>query len=732
MMSTPNRTFQSLFSPEHIILIGASERPYSLGERVLSSLLRSGFQGRITPVNPKHKTIGGIKTRSHISRVNEATDLAVIVTPPATITGILRTCEKKQIQHIAIIQDWDNLSIENYQIIKSAIESANQPNNIITCTTAGIQNFSSAFNAGIYHSSNTGHTAVISTNASTSGFIFSTLKTIDSGVSKHISLHSTLCPPDLTADILNFLTYDANTRLAILEYDELFLKPQLFSAIRQFTQKKKLILHCSHFINTEERAVLNNLASEFNFLFSQTPEALTAAIHALINDKKPATKLTVLSNSPCSWLQNETQQSIDFDFPSATSRPSEKLQGFIGSNPSTLSYLDKSENLMQQPQTEALLCLINPTADHNENDIAQSLKNLQNRHGKLVLTVCSHPSGLAQFNHYQTALQCFSYHQINYLHLQHLSQTAKPWPTAINQLSVHDNFHESLTELLNTYPEIKNNKHHLPIEICFSNNSSFGQILTITANGQTSAILPPFTMLHARELSNQFDLPNHFVSTLLSFLNTESNRLQNIEFNLPLFSDGLLSYSEKSTEHPNIKAPYPTIETAQTILKNGATVYIRALVPEDADKQQQFIRDLSEENRYTRFMYRIKELDQSTLARFSNLDYHREGAFIAETANKQIVGIAHFSSKKYPESCEFGISVADTMHGQGLATLLMQKIIHYAASIGYQSMTAEILVENHAMLKLAEKQQFTLTISQENHHLYCATRQLHTKENNKT
>ena len=39
------------FMPEHIILVGASERPHSLGERIFSHLLGSSYQGKITPVN---------------------------------------------------------------------------------------------------------------------------------------------------------------------------------------------------------------------------------------------------------------------------------------------------------------------------------------------------------------------------------------------------------------------------------------------------------------------------------------------------------------------------------------------------------------------------------------------------------------------------------------------------------------------------------------------------------
>ena len=52
------------FMPEHIILVGASERPHSLGERIFSHLLGSSYQGKITPVNLRHSSVAGIPSYS--------------------------------------------------------------------------------------------------------------------------------------------------------------------------------------------------------------------------------------------------------------------------------------------------------------------------------------------------------------------------------------------------------------------------------------------------------------------------------------------------------------------------------------------------------------------------------------------------------------------------------------------------------------------------------------------
>ena len=62
------------FTPQHIILVGASERPHSLGERILTALLNAPFQGKITPVNPRHKTIAGLTSYTNVARL-EGPDL---------------------------------------------------------------------------------------------------------------------------------------------------------------------------------------------------------------------------------------------------------------------------------------------------------------------------------------------------------------------------------------------------------------------------------------------------------------------------------------------------------------------------------------------------------------------------------------------------------------------------------------------------------------------------------
>lgn len=86
-MSVRNLDF--LFRPRSVAVIGASNRPGSVGATVFRNLLSGGFDGPIMPVNPKRTAIAGVLAYPDVSALPEAPDLAVICTPAATVPGLI-------------------------------------------------------------------------------------------------------------------------------------------------------------------------------------------------------------------------------------------------------------------------------------------------------------------------------------------------------------------------------------------------------------------------------------------------------------------------------------------------------------------------------------------------------------------------------------------------------------------------------------------------------------------
>src|SRR5690606_38941429 len=79
-----------ILEPESIALIGASERPGSLGTVVLRNLLDAGFPGDVYPVNPKYDTVQGLRCYAGVGDIGRPADLALIVAPARVVPDVLR------------------------------------------------------------------------------------------------------------------------------------------------------------------------------------------------------------------------------------------------------------------------------------------------------------------------------------------------------------------------------------------------------------------------------------------------------------------------------------------------------------------------------------------------------------------------------------------------------------------------------------------------------------------
>ena len=82
----------AFFKPRAVAVIGATETPGSVGRTVLANLVATSFGGAVHPVNPRRDTVLDLKSYPSIDAVPGPVDLAVIVTPAATVPDIVRQC----------------------------------------------------------------------------------------------------------------------------------------------------------------------------------------------------------------------------------------------------------------------------------------------------------------------------------------------------------------------------------------------------------------------------------------------------------------------------------------------------------------------------------------------------------------------------------------------------------------------------------------------------------------
>ena len=85
----PPRSLQSLFHPASVALIGASERPGSLGAVLTRNLLAGGFTGEVFLLSRRHRRIHDQPAFAHLADLPHPPDLAIIATPLSTVPNLL-------------------------------------------------------------------------------------------------------------------------------------------------------------------------------------------------------------------------------------------------------------------------------------------------------------------------------------------------------------------------------------------------------------------------------------------------------------------------------------------------------------------------------------------------------------------------------------------------------------------------------------------------------------------
>jgi GNAT superfamily N-acetyltransferase len=154
-----------------------------------------------------------------------------------------------------------------------------------------------------------------------------------------------------------------------------------------------------------------------------------------------------------------------------------------------------------------------------------------------------------------------------------------------------------------------------------------------------------------------------------------------------------------------------TAYSVHEVLRDGRHFEVRALRPEDEADLLAAIGELGAQSLYRRFHGVRRHFSDREIDRYVNVDHVSHVALVAvldEVDGRRIIGGARYVAGDRA-SAELAFAVVDRCQGQGVGAALLRHLVVIARAAGLRELTADVLAENRAMLKVFEKNGLPMT-----------------------
>ena len=409
------KQLDKIFKPSSIAVIGASERSATVGRAVMENLLKGGFKGKVYPVNLKHKTILGEKVYSHISKIPEAIDLAVIVTPAATVPGVVEECGKAGVGGLVIISaGFKEAGEEGQQMYDQILETANRYKmRVIGPNCLGFLNPHIGINASFATKmALPGSIAFISQSGALCTSILDWANQQSVGFSHFVSIGSML---DVGfADLIDYFGTDYRTSCILIYMESLKDARQFMSASRAFARSKPIIILKAGKSEEGSQATLSHTGSlagndnVYEIAFERAGVIRVETIAQLFNcaqslamQPRPVGKrLAIVTNAggpgvlatdylmhkggKLAQLHSESMAELDSFLPAHWSHanPVDVL-----GDASAETYQKAVEVCLRDEGVDGVLIILTPQAVTGPSDVAKAIVEVTKKYSKPVLAV---------------------------------------------------------------------------------------------------------------------------------------------------------------------------------------------------------------------------------------------------------------------------------------------------------------------------------------------------------
>ncbi len=393
------RNLERLLRPGSVAVIGATDRPQSVGATVMRNLVAGGFRGPITPVNPKYPKVAGIATAASVNELDHVPDLAIVCTPAQTVPGIIRQLGAKGTRAAVVLTAGLGRERDGGgRTLAQAMLDEARPHllRILGPNCVGLLSPRIGLNASFANASaKPGTLAFVSQSGALTTAMLDWAANRGIGFSHFISLGDSV---DVDfGDMLDFLATDADTSAILLYIESITHARKFMSAARAAARNKPIIAVKSGRVPDGARAAASHtgaLAGEDDvydaairragMLRVATTHDLFAAAETLAlarpfrgdrltimtNGGGPgvmATDALVLGGGRLASLDESVLRKLDAILPATWSRANPV--DIIGDAPAA-RYACTLQTLLDDPGSDAVLLIHAPTAIVSSEEIA--------------------------------------------------------------------------------------------------------------------------------------------------------------------------------------------------------------------------------------------------------------------------------------------------------------------------------------------------------------------------
>ena len=250
-------TIQSLFYPRGVAVIGSTSQG-KLGYYLIRQLLAGGHDA-IYAVNPKAQGMDSVPGYDTVSQIPSPVDLAVIVSPPATVPSVLEDCGRAGVTAAVIITA--GFSEVGDRAAEQEVAEVARRNGIrvVGPNCAGIINTRHKLTPALETIPPAGGVSIIAQSGAVAGVFLAWAKEFGLGVSKFVSYGNGADLREI--ELLRYLAEDPDTDVVALYIESVSNGPEFMQAARECTRRKPLVVVKSGRSQSGQRATLSHTGS---------------------------------------------------------------------------------------------------------------------------------------------------------------------------------------------------------------------------------------------------------------------------------------------------------------------------------------------------------------------------------------------------------------------------------------------------------------------------------------